>query len=136
MDNPSLPLPLGVTRLFFILILRMIGFFIRLARRATTASAIRYGRVKMRLPLHIPNASSLVDFTFHKVNHYYPSISKVSLLRFSFLSLIRGFFLFRFPSVGDLYYLHYRGWFSTSFFFWKRKEKQEKKKTATSTLYF
>ena len=34
-------------------------------RRATTGFAIRFGREHMRLPLRIPNASSLVDSTFY-----------------------------------------------------------------------
>ena len=120
---------MGVTRLFRVcLIFRMIGFLYPTIASGYYGLRIRYGRGLMRLPLHSPNASSLVDFLFHKVNPYYPFISKALLLRLSFLTLIRVmFFLLPRPSVGIfLISTPVEVFLLFSFlFFWKRKEKSK-----------
>ena len=78
-------------------------------RRATTGFANRYGRELMRLPLRIPNAVELSDFLFIRLNLIILLLSKVTLLRFSLLSLPRGgyFLITAFPA---------RGIFTVTFF--------------------
>jgi len=102
--------------------------FVRLERRASTGFAIRFGRVRMRLPLRIPNASSLVDF-----------LSKVTLLRFSFLSLSRvGFFSLTASQRGDFPLFHFQWGDISSYFFLfflgkEKKEVSKKEKKARSS---
>jgi len=66
----------------------------------------------------------LADFFFHKVNPYYPSISKALLLRLSSFLLSEWIISITASQRGDFSYLHYRGWLLTFFFsFGKEKKK-------------